>query len=315
MTFELGNSTREAYGQTLAEIGKQNPDIVVLDGDLSKSTMTKYFAAECPDRFFNAGIAEANMVGLAAGLATCGKIPFCSSFACFVMCKAFDQLRLGPAYSELNVKIVASHGGISIGEDGVSQMSVEDVGLGGLLPGFAVIVPADEPLTRKAVPAIVDHVGPVYMRVGRPKVPLVYADESRCTFEIGKANLLREGTDVTLIANGLLVAAALEAAEALAGAGVETRVLDMHTVKPLDESAIAAAAAETKGIVVAEEHLLHGGLGSAVAMSVARQHPAPMRFVGLNDTYAESGPSAALLEKYGLTAVDVRRAAEEILSL
>ncbi|NCO42449.1 MAG: transketolase [Armatimonadetes bacterium CG_4_10_14_3_um_filter_66_18] len=313
MKLQQGNSTREAYGQTLAEVGRTNPDIVVLDADLSKSTMAKYFAAEFPDRFFNVGIAEANMVGLAAGLATCGKIPFCSSFACFVMCKAFDQLRLAVAYSELNVKIVGSHGGISIGEDGVSQMSVEDIALGGLLPGFSVIVPADEPITRKAVPVIAAHSGPVYMRVGRPKVPVVYTDEAACSFEIGKANQLRQGGDVTIIANGLLVAPALDAADRLAAKGIETRVLDMHTVKPLDDAAVAAAASETNGIVVAEEHLLYGGLGSTVAMSVARQHPAPMRFVGLDDMYAESGTPEGLIKKYGLTADSIEREVNDLL--
>ena len=312
MELKQGDSTREAYGQTLAEVGKTNPDIVVLDGDLSKSTMTKYFAAEFPERFFNAGIAEANMVGLAAGLATCGKIPFCSSFATFLMSKAFDQLRLGVAYSELNVKIVTSHGGISIGEDGVSQMSVEDVALGTVLPGFVVIVPADEPITRKAVPAVADHVGPVYMRTGRLKVPIVYGDDG--PFEIGKANVLREGNDLALIANGLLVAQALLAADRLSGKGIEARVIDMHTVKPLDDEVVAAAARETKGIVVAEEHLLYGGLGSAVAMSVARQCPRPMRFVGVNDTYAESGTPEGLLEKYGLTAESIEREADALLT-
>ena len=311
MELKQGNSTREAYGQTLAEVGRTNPNIVVLDADLSVSTQTKYFATEFPERFFNVGIAEANMVGLAAGLATCGKVPFCSSFAAFLMSKAFDQLRIGVAYSELNVKIVTSHGGISIGEDGVSQMSVEDVALGAVLPGFVVIVPADEPITRKAVPVIADHVGPVYMRTGRPKVPIVYEDD--CTFEIDRANVLREGNDVALIANGLLVAQALIAADRLSAKGIEARVIDMHTVKPLDDETVEAAARETKGIVVAEEHLLYGGLGSAVAMSVARQHPAPMRFVGLDDTYAESGPPDELLVKYGLTADSIEREANDLL--
>lgn len=313
MARPLGEATREAYGKALAELGRENPNIVVLDGDLSKSTMTKYFAQEFPDRFFNVGIAEANMVGIAAGLAAAGKIAFASSFACFVMCKAFDQMRLAVAYSGNNVKIVGTHGGISIGEDGVSQMGHEDIGLALSLPGFVVIVPADGAETRAAVRAAAEHVGPVYIRVGRPKVPIVY--ENGCPdFEIGKAITLREGWDVTIIANGLMVAAALDAADALEKQGVSARVLDMHTVRPLDEEAIERSARETGAIVVAEEHLLYTGLASQVAMAVARLHPVPMRFVGLTG-YAESGAPDALLRKYGLTADDIARKAIELVNL
>ncbi|MER3475025.1 MAG: transketolase [Armatimonadota bacterium] len=312
MARPLGEATREAYGKTLAELGRENPNIVVLDGDLSKSTMTKYFAQEFPDRFFNVGIAEANMVGIAAGLASAGKIAFASSFACFVMCKAFDQMRLAVAYSRNNVKIVGSHGGISIGEDGVSQMGHEDIGLALSLPGFVVMVPADGAETRAAVRAAVEHVGPVYIRVGRPKAPIIY--ENGCPdFQIGKAITLREGRDVTLIANGLMVAAALDAADALASRGISARVLDMHTVRPLDESGIEKAARETGAIVVAEEHLLYTGLASQVAMAVARLHPVPMRFVGLRG-YAESGAPDALMRKYGLTADDIAREALELVN-
>lgn len=311
MARPLGEATREAYGKALAELGRENPNIVVLDGDLSKSTMTKYFAQEFPDRFFNVGIAEANMVGIAAGLAASGKIPFASSFACFVMCKAFDQLRLAVAYSGNNVKIVGSHGGISIGEDGVSQMGHEDIGLALSLPGFAVMVPADAAQTRAAVRAAAQHVGPVYIRVGRPKAPIVYP-EGCPDFQIGKAILLRDGRDVTLIANGLMVAAALDAAEQLEQQGISARVLDMHTVRPLDEEAIEKAARETGAIVVAEEHLLYTGLASQVAMAAARLQPVPMRFVGLYD-YAESGAPEALMRKYGLTADNIAQAATELL--
>lgn len=313
MARPLGEATREAYGKALVELGRENPNIVVLDGDLSKSTMTKYFAQEFPDRFFNVGIAEANMVGIAAGLAAAGKIAFASSFACFVMSKAFDQMRLAVAYSGNNVKIVGTHGGISIGEDGVSQMGHEDIGLALSLPGFMVMVPADGTETRAAVRAAAEHVGPVYIRVGRPKVPIVY--ENGCPdFEIGKANTLREGWDVTVIANGLMVAAALDAADALEKQGVSVRVLDMHTVRPLDEEAIEKSARETGAIVVAEEHLLYTGLASQVAMAVARLHPVPMRFVGLTG-YAESGAPDALLRKYGLTADDIVRKAIELVNL
>ena len=309
--MKLGKATREAYGLAVTELGREDPRIVVLDADLSKSTMTKYFAQEFPDRFFNIGIAEANMVGIAAGLAASGKIPFCSSFACFLMCKGFDQLRVAVAYSSNNVKVVASHAGISIGEDGVTQMSVEDIALGMALPGFVVMAPADEVETREAVRAAAAHQGPVYIRVGRMKVPIVY--EQGCDFQIGRANLLREGIDVSLIANGLLVAEALRAAEILSQEGLQARVLDMHTVKPLDEEALKAAARETSALVVAEEHLLNGGLGSAVAQVVARLHPVPIEFVGIADTYAESGPPEQLLQKYGLTADHIVVAAQRVV--
>jgi len=313
MARPLGEATREAYGKALAELGRENPNIVVLDGDLSKSTMTKYFAQEFPDRFFNVGIAEANIVGIAAGLAASGKIAFASSFACFVMCKGLDQLRLAVAYSGNNVKIVGTHGGISIGEDGVSQMGHEDIGLALSLPGFVVMVPADGAETRAAVRAAAEHVGPVYIRVGRPKAPIVY--ESGCPdFQIGKAITLREGRDVTLIANGLMVAAALDAAERLEQQGISARVLDMHTVRPLDEEAVEKAARETRAIVVAEEHLVFTGLGSQVAMAVAKRHPVPIRFIGLTD-YAESGAPEALMRKYGLTANDIAREAIDLVNM
>lgn len=311
MTLKLGKATREAYGEVLVEIGERYPEVVVLDADLSKSTMTKYFAQKFPHRFFNMGIAEANMVGVAAGLASCGKIPFISSFACFLLCKGYDQLRIAVAYSELNVKVVASHGGISIGEDGVSQMSVEDYALACALPGFVVMVPADEVATKEAVRRAVEHKGPVYLRVGRPKVPIVY--EGGCDFRIGKAIQLRDGQDITLLANGLMVAAALEAAEILAGEGISARVIDMHTLKPLDEETLMRCAEETGAFVVAEEHLESGGLGSRVAMALARLRPTPCSFVNLDDTYAESGKPELLMEKYGLTAQHIAQSAREVL--
>ena len=312
MARPLGLATRQAYGKALVEVGKKHPDVVVLDADLSKSTMTKDFASAFPERFFNVGIAEANMAGMAAGFASAGKIPFISSFACFLMCKAYDQLRLGVSYAETNVKIVVSHGGISIGEDGVSQMSVEDVAWPCALPKMVVMVPSDAQCTRSAVLAAAEHDGAVFIRTGRPKAPIVY--DAPPEFEIGKAITVREGSDVTLIANGLLVAAALDAADALDEKGISARVLDMHTVKPLDEDAVLKAASETKGIVVAEEHLTYGGLGSVVARAVARLHPTRMEFVAIDDTFAESGPGDALMEKYGLTANDVLAAAERVLA-
>ncbi len=307
----MGMATRDAYGATLAEMGKEMPEIVVLDADLSKSTKSAVFAKAFPDRFFNVGIAEANMVSIAAGMASCGKIPFASSFASFLLCKGFDQLRMSVANPKLNVKIVGSHGGISIGEDGASQQSVEDIALACALPGFTVVVPSDEAATRALVRLAARHQGPVYIRTGRPKAFIVH--EEGTPFALGKANLVRPGNDVTVIAMGLLVDPALEAAEILAERGIGVRVLDMHTVKPIDVEAIVAAARETGAIVTAEEHLLSGGLGSRVAQVVAEHHPVPMGFVGLHDTYAESGTPEQLMEKYGLTAPHVVRAIEQVL--
>jgi transketolase len=308
--MKMGKSTREAFGAALAEAGAEYPDLVVLDGDVNNSTYTNHFGKKYPDRFFNVGIAESDLVSIAAGMAASGKRAWLASFACFVMCNAYDQLRMSVAFPHLDVKVVGTHAGISIGEDGPSQMGIEDVSLACSLPGFTVVVPADEPTTQQAVRALLGFQGPGYLRCGRPHVPVVYTDG--VPFKLGKANQLRDGKDVTLIANGLMVAAAVEAAEQLAGKGVQARVLDMHTVKPLDDAAVLAAARDTGRIVVAEEHLLHGGLCSAVAMSAARQQPVPMRFVALRDTFAESGPAEGLLMKYGLTAEDITRAALEL---
>jgi transketolase len=306
-TPKLGKSTREAFGLALAQVGAEYPDLVVLDGDVHNSTRTEHFAKKFPERFFNVGIAESNLVGVAGGLASAGKRAWVASFAAFVMCNAYDQLRMSVAFPCLDVKVVGSHAGISIGEDGPSQMGIEEVALACSLPHFTVVVPADEVSMTKAVQALVKTRTPAYLRAGRPNVPLVYGADAR--FELGKANRLRDGKDLTVIANGLMVSAALEAAERLSAKGVQARVLDMHTVKPCDDAAVLAAARETGKIVVAEEHLLHGGLGSVVAMSAARQQPVPMRFVALKDTFAESGTPEELLEKYGLTAGDIVREA------
>ncbi|MBI1953458.1 MAG: transketolase family protein [Candidatus Omnitrophica bacterium] len=311
MTPRLGLATRDAYGQALLELGREDPRVVVLDADLSVSTKTNLFAKEFPDRFLNVGIAEANLVGLAGGLAHSGKIPFISSFACFMICKGYDQLRMAVAVPRANVKVVASHGGISVGEDGASQQSVEDIALAASLPGFTVIVPADEHATRALVKAAARMNGPVYLRTGRPKAPLVYEADS--SFAIGKGVLLREGKDVTLAANGLLVGAALAAAEALAADGISAAVVDLHTVKPLDEELIERQAKATGAIVTAEEHQVWGGLGAAVSQAVARRHPVPMEFVAIQDTYAESGKPEELMEKYGLTASGIVQAARRVL--
>jgi transketolase len=308
----MGKATRDAFGRALEALGADHPEIVVVDGDVGNSTRTEWFGQKYPERFFNVGIAESNLVGVAGGLASCEKTAVIASFAAFVMCNAYDQLRMAVAYPNLNVKVVGSHAGISIGEDGASQMGIEDVSLACSLPGFTVVVPADEPSAKAATRAMIEHKGPVYLRVGRPEVPKVYPGE--VPFTIGKANTLRDGKDVTIVANGLMVASALDAAETLAGEGIEARVLDMHTVKPIDRDALAAAARETGAIVVAEEHLAHGGLGSAVAMAVGELKPVPIRYVNLGDRFGESGSPEGLLEKYGLTAENVAKAAREAIA-
>lgn len=309
--MKLGKSVREAFGLALAQLGERYPDIVVVDADVNNSTRTEHFAKKYPNRFFNVGIAESNMVGVAGGLAASGKRAWLSSFAAFVMCNAYDQLRMSIAFPNLDVKVVGTHAGISIGEDGPSQMGIEDVGLACSLPNFTVVVPSDEISTNKAVEALAQIRTPAYLRAGRPNVPVLYDD--RLNFQLGKAITLRPGKDITLIANGLMVAPALEAAQQLADQGVDARVLDMHTIKPIDEEAVIAAARETGRIVVAEEHLLHGGLGSVVAMTTARHHPVPMRFVGLNNTFAESGKPDDLLKKYGLTSGSILNTARDLL--
>jgi transketolase len=300
---KLGAATREAFGRTLVELGRENRDIVVCDADLSKSTMTTYFAKEFPDRFFSIGIAEANMVGIGAGLACAGKIPFVSSFSAFVMNKGFEQLRVCAAYPKVNLKVVGTHSGISIGEDGPSQMSVEETALACSLAGFVVLTPADEATTKALVRLAAAHVGPVFIRTGRMKAPIIYGADQK--FEIGKAIEVVAGSDVAIVANGLLVAQSILASETLESEGISARVIDMHTVKPLDREAIRRAAAETGAIVVAEEHLVDGGLGVRVAQVVAETAPCPMEFVGIHDTYAESGQPDELLKKYGLVARDV----------
>lgn len=308
--FEEGPATREAFGDTLAEIG-HDERIVVVDGDVNNSTFTNHFKEKYPDRFFNAGIAESNMVGIAAGLAACGKIPVAASFSTFLMSNAFDQIRMSVAFPNQNVKLVGSHAGISIGEDGPSQMAIEDVALACSLPGFAVIVPADGAAAGAATRAMIEHEGPVFLRCGRPKVPVLYGSD--LDFRIGKANTLRDGDDVTLVANGIMVAMALDAAAALAAEGVEARVVDMHTVKPIDVETIERAANETQGIVVAEEHLAYGGLGATVSMVVAERKPTRLAFVNVGDTYATSGKPDELLVQYGLTPDAISDAARRVL--
>jgi transketolase len=310
---ELGKATRDAFGRALEALGGDYPNVVVVDADVSNSTRTEWFGKKFPDRFLNVGIAESNLVGVAAGLASSGKTSVIASFAAFVTCNGFDQLRMSVAYPGLDVKVVGSHAGISIGEDGASQMGIEDVALACALPGFVVIVPADEESTKTATAALLAYRGPVYLRVGRPDVPRIYTT-GPTPFEIGKANRLRDGSDVTIVANGLMVAPALDAAEALAAEKINARVLDMHTVKPIDRAALEAAARDTGALVVAEEHLAHGGLGSVVAMTVAEIKPVPIRFVNLGDQFGESGAPDQLLEKYGLTSAKVAAAARSAVA-
>jgi len=297
-------STRETYGKTLVELGRQNKDIVVLDADLSPSTMTNFFAREFPERFFNCGLEEQNMIGIAAGLAASGKTVFATTFVVFVVCRCFDQLRLCLSQPKLNVKIVATHGGITVGEDGSSHHAIEDLALCCALPGFTVVVPADAIEAAEAVKVAASIHGPFYVRLSRPKTPIVYPEGYH--FTLGKAVTMRQGKDATVIAVGIMVAKALEAADVLARQGIDCRVINMHTLKPLDEAAIIKAASETGTIVVAEEHLAQGGLGSRVAQTVAREKPVPMEFVNLGDRYALSGKAEELLQRYGLTAESIK---------
>lgn len=310
--LKLGAATREAFGQALVELGRVNPNVVVCDADLSKSTYTSYFAKEFPARFIECGIAESNMVAIGAGLASSGKIPFVSSFSVFVMNKGFEQLRVTAAYPNVNLKVVGTHSGISIGEDGPSQMAIEDLSLACSLAGFTVISPADEFAMKALVHAAAAMFGPVFIRAGRAKAAIIYSAEQ--TFVIGKAIEVVPGTDVTLIGTGLLVAECIRASDALQAEGISTRVIDIHTIKPIDREMIAKAALETKAIVVAEEHLVDSGLGVRVAQVVAESNPCVMEFVGIQNTYAESGTPEGLLDKYGLIARDVIAAAKRVLA-
>ena len=296
-------STRETYGRTLVELGRENPNIVVLDADVSPSTMTNFFAREFPERFFNCGLEEQNMIGIAAGLAASGKTVFASTFVVFVVCRCFDQLRLCLSQPNLNVKIVATHGGITVGEDGSSHHAIEDLALCCALPSFTVVVPADAVEAAGAIKVAANNYGPFYIRLSRPKTPIVYPEGYH--FTSGKAVTMRQGIDATIIAVGVMVAKALEAADILARQSIDCRVINMHTLKPLDEAAIVKAASETGAIVVAEEHLAQGGLGSRVAQTAAREKPVPMEFINLGDRYALSGKAEELLQKYGLTARNI----------
>jgi transketolase len=305
-------ATRDAYGEMLAQLGEENKDIVVLDADLSGSTKTAIFAKKFPERFFNMGIAEANMVGTAAGLAAAGKIPFVSTFAIFAAGRAWEQIRQSVAYPKANVKIVPTHGGVTVGEDGGSHQSVEDIAIMRAIPNMTVIVPADAADTRGAVAAAAAHKGPVYIRLGRNKVPSVFPDDFQ--FVLGKGCELSKGTDMTFITTGIMTAQALQAASLLEKEGISARVVHIATIKPLDQDIILTAAKETGAIVTAEEHSVIGGLGSAVAELLAEHHPTLIKRVGILDRFGTSGKAEELLKYFGLTPEDLVEAAKEVLA-
>lgn len=306
-------ATREAYGKALLEYGKDER-IVVLDADLSKSTKTDLFKNEYPERFFNMGIAEANMMSYAAGLAACGKTVFASSFAIFAAGRAYEQIRNSIAYPNLNVKIGASHAGISVGEDGASHQAIEDLALMSAIPNMTVLSPCDEVETRHAVKCAIEHDGPVYIRLGRLAVPQIF-DESNYKFELGKGITLKEGNDVTIITTGLMTWYSIEAAKRLETIGISARVINMHTIKPIDKDIIIKAAKETKAIVTVEEHNVIGGLGSMVCSVTSTNCPVPVKMVGIEDKFGKSGKPQELLEKYGLTEENIINKVKEVIKL
>ena len=307
-------ATREAYGKALAALANTNENVVVLDADLSKSTKTADFKAVAPEKFFNMGIAEGNMMGVAAGLSTCGKVPFVSTFAMFAAGRAFEQIRNSICYPKLNVKVCATHAGLTVGEDGASHQAIEDISLMRSVPNMVVINPADDIETEAAIKAVAEMEGPCYVRLGRMAVSRVN-DETNYNFVIGKGITLAEGNDVAIIATGIMVEAALEAKEELAKEGINARVINIHTIKPIDEELIIKAAKETGVIVTAEEHSIIGGLGSAVAEVVSEKCPVPVLRVGVKDTFGESGKPNELLEKYGLTSNDIVNKVKKALEL
>lgn len=305
-------STREVYGKTLVKIGTRWEKVVVLDADLSKSTQSVMFAREYPQRFFNVGISEADMMGTAAGLAASGFIPFASTFGVFATGRVYDQIRNSIAYTGLNVKIVASHTGLSVGEDGASHQTLEDIALMRVLPNMMVVVPADGRQTEQAVEALVSYKGPAYLRLNRPKVPTVIPGDM--PFELGKAQILEAGKDLVFVATGTMVSAALEAAREMGKEGVKAAVVNVHTIKPFDEALLIQVAEQAGAVVVAEEHSIIGGLGSTVAEVLGESCPLPMLRVGVRDKFGESGSPQDLLEKYGLTAAKLVSAGKTVLS-
>ena len=305
-------ATRASYGNALVELGKKYDNVIVLDADLANATQTGIFQKEFPDRHIDCGIAECNMTGIAAGLSTCGKVPFVSTFAMFAAGRAYEQVRNSIGYPQLNVKIGATHGGISVGEDGASHQCLEDFALMRVIPGMVVACPSDDIEAKALVEAAYQHQGPVYMRFGRLAVPVIN-DRPDYTFELGKGIVLREGKDLTIIANGLCVAPALEAAEKLAEEGIDAKVINMHTIKPLDTELVIAAAKETGKVVTVEEHSVIGGLGGAVCECLAEAAPVPVKRIGIYDVFGESGAAPALLEKYELDAKGIYRQIKEFV--
>ena len=307
-------ATREAYGKTLAKLAEENSKVVVLDADLSKSTKTADFKKVCPERFINVGIAEGNMMGIAAGLSTCGKIPFASTFAMFATGRAFEQIRNSICYPNLNVKVCATHAGVTVGEDGASHQSVEDISLMRSIPNMTVICPSDSVETEAAIRAVAEYNGPCYVRLGRLGVPVIN-DNKEYKFEIGKGIKLREGKEATIIATGIMVDAALQAYNILAEESIKVNVINLHTIKPIDKDIIVDAARETGVVITAEEHSIIGGLGSAVCEVLSENHPTPVLRVGIKDTFGESGKPVELLKKYELTPEDIVKAVKKGLKL
>ncbi|MFA9211697.1 MAG: transketolase family protein [Moraxellaceae bacterium] len=303
--------TRSGFGEGLLELGRTNPNVVGLCADLTGSLKMDAFEKEFPERFFQIGIAEANMIGMAAGMTIGGKIPYTGTFANFSTGRVYDQIRQSVAYSQKNVKICASHAGLTLGEDGATHQILEDIGMMRMLPNMTVIVPADHNQTKQATIAIAEHNGPVYLRFGRPAVPIFVQPDAK--FIIGKADVLTEGTDVTIIACGHLVWKSIEAAQELAAMGISAEVINMHTIKPLDEKAILDSVRKTKCVVTAEEHMLNGGLGEAVSQVLTRNFPAPQEYVGVNDSFGESGTPDELMVKYGLDTVNIVAAAKKVI--
>ena len=314
MADVIKKATRESYGEALRDLADEYKDLVVLDADLAAATKTAIFKKAHPDRFFDCGIAEANMMGVAAGLAACGKIPFASTFAMFAAGRAFEIVRNSIGYPHLNVKIGATHAGISVGEDGATHQCNEDIALMRTIPGMTIINPADDVEAKAAVKAALDFNGPVYMRFGRLAVPVIN-DAATYKFELGKGIVLRDGSDVTIAATGLMVNEALQSAEVLAAEGISARVVNIHTIKPLDKELVCKCAKETGAIVTAEEHSIIGGLGSAVAEEVTECCPVPVIKVGVNDVFGHSGPAVDLLKEFGLSAENIAVNARKAVSL
>lgn len=303
--------SRDVYGETLIELGHKNKDVVALDADLAQSTRTAKFGKVFPDRFFNLGVAEQNVMGVAAGLASCGKLAFASTFAMFATARAWDQIRNTICYNKLNVKIVVSHAGITVGPDGSSHQALEDVALMRVLPNIVIMVPCDGPETRDVILAAAEHVGPVYVRMGRSKVPTV---KGKKKFKMGKACILREGKDISIIACGIMVKESLDAAEILAREGKEARVVNMHTIKPIDKAMILRCARQTGRIVVCEEHMITGGLASAVGEVLSESHPVVMERIGVRDRFGQSGLPSDLMKEYNLTKEDIVKACKRLLT-